>query len=87
MVSAAAYAARAASFAAPLGEAGARGPVSGLLSYLLPSPMALVWLVTGFAAGVAVGCFGAAALRPCAALHALPVVFAVAALYAVAYLS
>jgi hypothetical protein len=47
----------------------------------------LAWLLTGLAAGVAIGCFGAAALRPCAALHALPVVFAVAALYAVAYLS
>lgn len=87
MGSAALFAARGASFAAPLGEAGAYGPVSGLLSYLLPSPVALVWLVTGFAAGVAVGCLGATALRPCAALHALPVVFAVAALYAVAYLS
>lgn len=73
--------------AAPLGDAAAQGVVSGLLSYLLPSPFALVWLLTGFAAGVAIGCFGATALRPCAALHALPVVVAVAALYAIAYLS
>ena len=78
------FASHGTAFAAPLGEAGAHGIVSGLLSYLLPSPVALVWLVTGFAAGVAIGCFGATALRPCAALHALPVVFAVAALYAVA---
>ena len=84
---AALFAAHGAAFAGPLGEAGAHGPVSGLLSYLLPSQVALVWLVTGFTAGVAVGCFGATALRPCAALHALPVLFAVAALYAVAYLS
>ncbi len=54
---------------------------------MLPSPLVLVWLLTGFAAGVAVGCFGATALRPCAALHALPVALAVAALYAIAYLS
>ena len=73
--------------AAPAGDAAAHGAVSGLLYYLLPPPVALVWLLTGFSAGVAVGCFGAAALRPCAALHALPVVLAVAALYAVAYLS
>lgn len=76
-----------AAHATPLGDAAAQGVVSGILSYLLPSPLALVWLLTGFAAGVAIGCFGATALRPCAALHALPVVLAVAALYAIAYLS
>ena len=68
-------------------ESAADSLVSWLVSLLLPSPIALVWLLTGFAAGVALGCFGATALRPCAALHALPVVLAVAALYAVAYLS
>lgn len=87
MGTAALVAARGAASAAPLGEAGAYGVVSGLLSYTLPSTLALVWLLTGFVVGVAAGCFGAAALRPCAALHALPVVFAVAALYGVAYLT
>ena len=87
MGAAALFAAHGAAFAAPLGEEGAYGIISGLLSYMLPSQVAVVWLVTVFAGGVAVGCFGATALRPCAALHALPVAFAVAALYAAAYLS
>ena len=82
-----AIAAHAAGHDEPLGEGVAHGIISWLLSRLLPSPVALVWLLTGFAAGVVTGCFGAAALRPCAALHAIPVLLAVAALYAVAYLS
>ena len=81
------FAALGSASAAPLRDAAAHGFVPGLLSYLLPSSVGLAWLLTGFTAGVAVGCVGATALRPCAALHALPVVFAVAALYAVAYLS
>ena len=61
--------------------------VSWVLSLLLPSPLALAWLMTGFALGIGVGCLGASTLRPCAALHAAPVIVAVAALYALAYLS
>lgn len=69
------------------GAAPADTALSWILSLLLPSPLALAWLMTGFAVGVTAGCLGASALRPCAFLHAAPVIVAVAALYALAYLS
>ena len=59
----------------------------GLLAFLLPSHASLVWMTTGLAVGVAVGCAGANTLRPCALLNAAPVIVAVAALYAAAYVN
>jgi len=76
------FAAYGSSFGAPADEWAAQGVVSTLLSYALPSPLVVVWLLTGFVVGVAVGCFGATALRPCGALHAIPVLLATVALYA-----
>lgn len=58
-----------------------------VLAFFVPSSRSLVWLLTGVAIGVCVGCFGATVLRPCAALQIVPVAVAVAALYAAAYLS
>lgn len=58
-----------------------------LVSFFRPSATSLIWLTTGIAVGVGVGCLGASVLRPCAALQFAPVGVAVAALYAVAYLS
>ena len=62
-------------------------PQETVLSFLAPSARSLVWLLTGVAVGVCIGCVGASALRPCAALSFAPVGVAVAALYAAAYIS
>lgn len=71
--------------AATVGESAAHSFVSAVLSQVLPSPVAIVWLLTGFTLGVTVGCLGATTLQSCGSCslaHAVPVLVATAALYA-----
>jgi hypothetical protein len=71
--------------AVTIGESAAHSFVSAVLLQVLPSPVAIVWLLMGFLLGVTVGCFGATTIQSCGSCsvaHAVPVLVATAALYA-----